>query len=59
MCNLSNGVERRGREEGRIEGLVEAFASLVKENKMSMLEEAKRAGLSVERFAQLSGLSVK
>ena len=64
MCNLSEGIERRGIERGRAEGRMEGRAegrvgtliSLVKKNLLSLADAAREAGLSVEEFKKMAML---
>ena len=57
MCNLSDGVERKGIEMGMKKGMekgkIEAFCELVKDNLLPIEEAAKRAGISVEEFRRI------
>lgn len=71
MCNLSEGVERRGiakgiakgraegvaegRAKGRAEGQIITFAELVRDNILTLADAAKRQGLSVAEFVLKAG----
>ena len=50
MCNLSDGVERKGIEKGIEQGRLNTLCSLVYDHLLSIEEAAKRAELSVEEF---------
>ena len=50
MCNLSQGVEQRGIEKGRVEGRVIAVAEMVRDGILTQTDGAKRVGLSTVDF---------
>lgn len=49
MCNLSDGVEQKGIEKGKLEALCE----LVRDNLLTVEIAAERAGKTVEEFKDL------
>jgi hypothetical protein len=52
MCEIAQSLFNQGREDGRIEGTVTAFAGLVREGRLTIAEAAQRAGMSEETFTE-------
>ena len=46
----------QARREGKVEGIVSAFAGLVTDDLLTIEEAAKRANMSINEFKQMAGL---
>ena len=55
MRAILDSEREEGRVEGKKEGMIEAFISLVKEGLMNMKDAAKRLGMSEKELAKLIG----
>ena len=47
-----------GRAEGRTEGELEAYAKMIRKNRISVKEAAEETGMSVKDFCKLAGLPI-
>ena len=59
MCEILDEIEEKGRMEGRKLGILEVLSGLVNDGLLSITEAAKRAGMSVPKFKEESGLNKK
>ncbi len=50
--------EAKGRTEGRTEGKLEAYAIMVRKNRISVKEAAEETGLSEKDFCEQAGLPI-
>ena len=53
MCNLSDVVEEKGREQGIEQGKLEMLFSLVRDHILNTKDAAARAKMSEKKFIQL------
>jgi DNA-binding Lrp family transcriptional regulator len=52
MCEIAQSLINQGREEGLIDGAVNALAGLVREGRLTIAEAAQRVGISEETFTE-------
>lgn len=56
MCNLSDGIERRGEKRGREKERISLLREMIGLGKLTIAEAAKMANMSVEKFRKLAML---
>ncbi len=52
MCEAIEGIRNDAREEGFLEGFLEALVRLVKDGILTIADAAKRANITVPEFEQ-------
>lgn len=56
MCNLSLGITEKALKRGRDEGRLDTLRDLVKDGLLSLSVAAKKAGMTEEKFRQVTML---